>query len=136
MSKFCWNHTLGSNFLRRLPSSRNDTVPITIDFVADTVIHRIFFGVNRRDNGRICWREFKQSDFYSIMELVDREEDINKVPSRNIQIRQYFSYEHFYVIYCKFWELDGDHDFHITKDDFGKYSSHALSKKVVDRIFA
>lgn len=49
------------------------------------------------------------------MELVDREEDINK-------IRQYFSYEHFYVIYCKFWELDGDHDFHITKDDFSKYS--------------
>mgnify|MGYP001468822188 CR=1 FL=1 len=30
--------------------------------------------------------------------------------------RRYFSYEHFYVIYCKFWELDADHDFMITKD--------------------
>eukprot|EP00959_Pyramimonas_sp_CCMP1952_P087589 1832939-Pyramimonas_sp.AAC.1 len=31
--------------------------------------------------------------------LAAAEEDINKV-------LKYFSYEHFYVIYCKFWELD------------------------------
>ena len=24
--------------------------------------------------------------------------------------RDAFCYEHFYVIYCKFWELDEDHD--------------------------
>lgn len=30
---------------------------------------------------------------------------------------KYFSYEHFYVIYCKFWELDKDHDFLINKDE-------------------
>ena len=34
---------------------------------------------------------------------LDLEEDINK-------INDYFSYEHFYVIYCRFWELDADHD--------------------------
>jgi serine/threonine-protein phosphatase 2A regulatory subunit B'' len=62
------------------------------------------------------------------MEVVDKEEDINK-------IRLYFSYEHFYVIYCKFWELDNDHDFHISKEDFQRYSGHGLSRKVVDRIF-
>lgn len=39
------------------------------------------------------------------------------------------------MIYCKFWELDGDHDFHITKEDFSRYSSHCLSRKAVDRIF-
>jgi serine/threonine-protein phosphatase 2A regulatory subunit B'' len=50
-------------------------------------------------------------------------------------VRNFFSYEHFYVLYCKFWELDEDHDFHITKDDFSKYSGHALSRKVVDKIF-
>ena len=38
------------------------------------------------------------------MLLVDVEEDINKV-------LKYFSYEHFYVIYCKFWELDTDHGY-------------------------
>jgi serine/threonine-protein phosphatase 2A regulatory subunit B'' len=50
-------------------------------------------------------------------------------------VRDFFSYEHFYVLYCKFWELDEDHDFHINKEDFGKYSGHALSRKVVDKIF-
>ena len=61
-------------------------------------------------------------------------------------IRDYFSYEHFYVIYClelsririnqladflenlrhafprgTFWELDSDHDFLLDKDDLLKY---------------
>lgn len=58
-----------------------------------------------------------------------KEDDINKV-------RNYFSYEHFYVLYCKFWELDDDHDFYLTKEDFSKYSGHTLSSKVIDRIFS
>jgi serine/threonine-protein phosphatase 2A regulatory subunit B'' len=40
--------------------------------------------------------------------LLEEEEDIN-------QIMAYFSYEHFYVIYCKFWELDRDHDLYIDQ---------------------
>ena len=39
------------------------------------------------------------------------------------------------MLYCKFWELDTDHDFFITRDEFSKYEGHALSKKTVDRIF-
>lgn len=31
--------------------------------------------------------------------MLDDVQDINKVTD-------YFSYEHFYVTYCKFWELD------------------------------
>jgi len=27
----------------------------------------------------------------------------------------YFSYKHFYVLYCRFWELDTDHDGIISK---------------------
>lgn len=40
------------------------------------------------------------------------------------------------MLYCRFWELDQDHDFLITKDEFAKYEGHALSRKAVDRIFA
>jgi hypothetical protein len=50
--------------------------------------------------------------------------------------RRYFSYEHFYVIYCKFWELDSDHDFLIDKEDLLRYGNHALTYRIVDRIFA
>jgi len=35
--------------------------------------------------------------------MLDDITDINR-------ITDYFSYEHFYVTYCKFWELDTDHD--------------------------
>ena len=49
---------------------------------------------------------------------------------------RYFSYEHFYVIYCKFWELDSDHDFLIDKDDLLRYGNHALTYRIVERIFS
>lgn len=51
------------------------------------------------------------------------------------QILKFFSYEHFYVIYCKFWELDQDHDFQLDKTDLAHYSNCALSYVIVDRIF-
>lgn len=51
-------------------------------------------------------------------------------------LSRYFSYEHFYVIYCRFWELDGDHDFLIDKENLIKYGNHALTYRIVDRIFS
>ncbi|RID52616.1 hypothetical protein BRARA_G00068 [Brassica rapa] len=63
------------------------------------------------------------------MQLLDEEDDINK-------IIRYFSYEHFYVIYCRFWELDGDHDCYIDKNNLIKYGNHALTYKIVDIIFS
>lgn len=47
--------------------------------------------------------------------LLEEEDDIN-------QITDYFSYEHFYVIYCKFWELDTDHDLYINQKDLSRYN--------------
>ncbi|KAL4505892.1 hypothetical protein ABPG72_013653 [Tetrahymena utriculariae] len=110
----------GLEFLKATPEFQ--------DRYADTVVIRIFFIVNRKDNGRISYQEFKKSNLFQVLQQVDKEEDINK-------IRDFFSYEHFYVLYCKFWELDTDHDFYITKEEFSKYSGHALSRKTVDRIF-
>lgn len=51
------------------------------------------------------------------------------------QVNSYFSYEHFYVLYCKFWELDTDHDFQLSQDDLVRYGGHALTRIIVDRIF-
>lgn len=94
----------------------------------DTVIERIFYGIDVNDDWRITFRELKRSNFVQVLQQVDQEEDINKV-------RDYFSYEHFYVLYCRFWELDIDHDFLIDKEDFSKYEGHSLSRKAIDRIF-
>jgi len=98
------------------------------DKYAVTVITRIFYSVNLCHSGRITARQIRKSDLLSVFHQVDEEEDINKVT-------KYFSYEHFYVLYCRFWELDNDRDYRITRDDLLKYGDHCLSHMIVDRIF-
>jgi serine/threonine-protein phosphatase 2A regulatory subunit B'' len=97
---------------------------------AVTVITRIFYTVQRHwgQTGKITLRQLRKSNLLEAMHLVDTEEDINKVT-------QYFSYEHFYVLYCRFWELDHDRDYLITREDLLKYGDHSLSHLIVDRIF-
>ncbi|XXG89668.1 hypothetical protein AAC387_Pa12g1618 [Persea americana] len=96
---------------------------------AETVIYRIFYYMNRSGNGHLTLRELKRGNLIAAMQHADEEEDINK-------ILRYFSYEHFYVIYCKFWELDTDHDFFIDKENLIRYGNHALTYRIVDRIFS
>ena len=73
---------------------------------------------------------FEARATWRAMRVADEEEDINKC-------LRYFSYEHFYVMYCKFWELDTDHDFLIDKEDLLRYGNHALTYRAVrPRVFA
>eukprot|EP00978_Attheya_sp_CCMP212_P001475 scaffold3123_cov57-Attheya_sp.AAC.3 len=95
---------------------------------AVTVVTRIFYTVNRCHSGHITLRQIRRSDLLHAFQQVDEEEDINKVT-------RYFSYEHFYVLYCRFWELDHDRDYRITRDDLLKYGDLSLSHMIVDRIF-
>lgn len=73
--------------------------------------------MNQSWSGQISLPELRRSDFLRVIELLENEDDIN-------QVTQYFSYEHFYVIYCKFWELDSDHDLFIDKRDLARHSDH------------
>lgn len=84
-----------------------------------TVIARIFYSVNRSWSGKISMAELRRSDLLQVLQLLEEEEDIN-------QIMAYFSYEHFYVIYCKFWELDRDHDLFIDQNDLARHNDHGL----------
>ncbi|KAI5016485.1 hypothetical protein ZWY2020_006336 [Hordeum vulgare] len=99
------------------------------DRYAETVIYRIFYSINRSGNGHLTLRELKRGNLVAAMQQLDEEEDINK-------ILRYFSYEHFYVIYCKFWELDTDHDFLIDKENLIRYGNHSLTYRIVDRVFS
>ncbi|XP_011303510.1 uncharacterized protein [Fopius arisanus] len=94
-----------------------------------TVIARIFYCVNRSWSGKISVSEVRRSNLLEIIAILEHEEDINQVTS-------YFSYEHFYVIYCKFWELDRDHDLLIDKMDLTRHNDHALSTRLIERIFS
>ncbi|KAK8507577.1 hypothetical protein V6N12_072831 [Hibiscus sabdariffa] len=113
-------HT-GLEFLQSTPEFQ--------DRYAETVIYRIYYYINRSGNGQLTLRELKRGNLIDAMLHADEEEDINKV-------LRYFSYEHFYVMYCKFWELDTDHDFLIDKENLIRYGNHALTYRIVDRIFS
>uniref|UniRef100_A0A8B9CJS0 EF-hand domain-containing protein n=1 Tax=Anser brachyrhynchus TaxID=132585 RepID=A0A8B9CJS0_9AVES len=82
-----------------------------------TVIQRIFYTVNRSWSGKITCNELRKSNFLQNVALLEEEADIN-------QLTEYFSYEHFYVIYCKFWELDTDHDLYIDRKDLARHNDH------------
>ncbi|EGI58972.1 Serine/threonine-protein phosphatase 2A regulatory subunit B'' subunit alpha [Acromyrmex echinatior] len=94
-----------------------------------TVIARIFYCVNRSWSGKISIAELRRSNLLAMIAMLEHEEDIN-------QVTAYFSYEHFYVIYCKFWELDRDHDLFIDKIDLTRHNDHALSTRMIERIFS
>ncbi|KAM3870803.1 serine/threonine-protein phosphatase 2A regulatory subunit B'' subunit alpha-like [Diretmus argenteus] len=94
-----------------------------------TVIQRIFYVVNRSWTGRITMMELRKSNFLQTLAVLEEEDDIN-------QITDYFSYEHFYVIYCKFWELDTDHDLYIDPKDLARYNDHASSNRIIERMFS
>ena len=105
-----------------ISSKRKVTLSITTHLLSQ-VICRIFYIVDRNWNGRITTSELRRSNFLQVLALLEDEPDIN-------QITDYFSYEHFYVIYCKFWELDTDHDLIIDAQDLSRHEDHGgWSKK-------
>jgi serine/threonine-protein phosphatase 2A regulatory subunit B'' len=96
---------------------------------AETVIYRIFYAMDRSGLGRLTLADLRRGGLLAALAALDEEDDVNRV-------LQYFSYEHFYVIYCKFWELDTDHDFLLSKEDLLRYGNHCLTYRIVDRVFA
>ncbi|KAK7361238.1 hypothetical protein VNO77_03286 [Canavalia gladiata] len=94
----------------------------------ETVIYRIYYYINRSRNGRLTLMELKRGNIIDAMQHAD-EEDIN-------QVLKYFSYDHFYVVYCKFWELDTDHNFLLDKENLIRYGNHTFTYRIVDRIFS
>lgn len=77
--------------------------------------------MNRSWSGKITVSELRRSKFLSTLKLLQDEDDIN-------QVTDFFSYEHFYVIYCKFWELDKDHDLFIDRENLSRHNEHGKTK--------
>lgn len=81
-----------------------------------TVIARLFYAANSSWSGRLTASELRRCNFLAMLASLQDEEDVNNVTD-------FFSYEHFYVIYCKFWELDLDHDLVIDHADLRRYQN-------------
>ncbi|KAJ3018721.1 hypothetical protein HKX48_002712 [Thoreauomyces humboldtii] len=95
----------------------------------ETVVARIFYAKSRNSSSRMTRTEFRKDGVFPLIRNLQLVDDINS--SRDV-----FSYKHFYVMYCKFWELDTDHDLRITEPELRGYENGCLSPLVVSRIFA
>lgn len=109
---------IGSSSTPPLGITREDFIPLLssllsshpgLDFLANhdefqekyaiTVITRIFYQVDDRDQGVITRGMCRRGGVADAFKKVEEEEDINKVT-------EFFSYEHFYVLYCRWVLLD------------------------------
>uniref|UniRef100_A0A1I8JGE2 Vacuolar protein sorting-associated protein 28 homolog n=1 Tax=Macrostomum lignano TaxID=282301 RepID=A0A1I8JGE2_9PLAT len=108
----------GLSFLQEAPEFHGRYV--------NTVIARIFYEVNASWTGRITCQELRRSKLLATIASLELKDDINEVTD-------FFSYEHFYVIYCKFWDIDTDHDLFISKEDLRRHNNY---DRIIDRIFS
>lgn len=113
----------------------HDTPAFISRYVA-TVVSRITYCVNSSWSENVSLRDLrhdlitkKGTSFLAAVRQLEETDDINAVT-------EFFSYEHFYVIYCKFWELDRDHDLKISKAELAGYNNHSISDRMIDRIFS
>lgn len=112
----------GLTFLRQTPDFQTKYL--------DTVIYRIYYELDRFDRGSIHYSELAASRLIDAFRQVDAAEDINSV-------LLFFSYEHFYVLYCRFWELDEDRDMLLAPEDLMRYAPEdVMNPAIVQRVFA
>ncbi|KAI7906199.1 uncharacterized protein BX663DRAFT_549296 [Cokeromyces recurvatus] len=92
----------------------------------ETVICRIFYDAHC-PSGNLTLKKFLKSKFSTIIRSLTPTVDLYTV--HNI-----FSYKQFYVLYCKLWSLDTDHDLIITETDLCNYNMGALARLAIERI--
>ncbi|KCV72533.1 hypothetical protein H696_00125, partial [Fonticula alba] len=91
-----------------------------------TVCIRVFYHIDRGRYDRITLAQWRRARLHDLIAQLER---INVSESDD-----FFSYKHFYVIYCKFWELDTDHDGVISRADLQRYEGGTLTSRIVDRV--
>lgn len=101
----------------------------------ECVICTIFYYNDKSRNNKLELKELQKSNLFSILNLFNDYNDNNKQLISTMSIKNnYFSYQHFYVIYTKFWELDIDEDNLLSIDDLIKYDDYSLTPIVCHRI--
>ncbi|KAL0209741.1 hypothetical protein P9112_009825 [Eukaryota sp. TZLM1-RC] len=120
LQHYVHNHS-GLAFLKDTPefqASYAETIALRVLYIADTLAL-----------GRVNRLAFRRSKFFNSCMEVDAMTDVN------LELN-YFSYEHFYVLYCKFWELDTDQNKILDREDLLRYGNYALGTRAIDRILA
>ncbi|KAJ2331930.1 Serine/threonine-protein phosphatase 2A regulatory subunit B'' subunit alpha, partial [Coemansia sp. RSA 2671] len=94
----------------------------------ETVIERIFYNANRSWDGKMTLSQFRKADIAGVLREIEGGIDVD-VESPGI-----FSYKHFYVLFCSFFELDSNRDRLLDARDLLRYFSGTLSRRSISRI--
>lgn len=94
----------------------------------DFIVTRCFYHMDSELRGTAGLQQFRKMDLAAIFYNAERMPDVND--SHHI-----FNYQHFYVAFCKFWDLDADSDGFITKDDLLKFNDSGISPIIIERFF-
>mmetsp|Transcript_30308 Transcript_30308/g.96703 ORF Transcript_30308/g.96703 Transcript_30308/m.96703 type:complete len:697 (-) Transcript_30308:323-2413(-) len=101
---------------------------------AATVVARILYTLDPLRSGRVEPRQLRRGGaLWGALEALGpggaAAADINAE-------RCFFSYEHFYVIFCTFCRLDEDSDHLLDIEDLARYGGHSLSRRTVERVYS
>ncbi|KAJ2376333.1 Serine/threonine-protein phosphatase 2A regulatory subunit B'' subunit alpha [Coemansia sp. RSA 2611] len=94
----------------------------------ETVIERIFYNANHSWDGKMTLSQFRKADIAGVLREIEGGIDVD-VESPGI-----FSYKHFYVLFCSFFELDSNRDRLLDARDLLRYFSGTLSRRSISRI--
>jgi hypothetical protein len=98
------------------------------DRYMEAVIARIFYELARCWHSRLTLNDLRRSNFAHIFLSLENTKDVITSPD-------YFDYMSYYIILCKFCELDTDRDRYISKEDLRRYNNGTLSERMIERIF-
>jgi serine/threonine-protein phosphatase 2A regulatory subunit B'' len=95
-----------------------------IEFIAC----RCFFIMDFELRGTVNIHQMRAMDLAGAFFAASVMPDVNET-------HQVFNYQHFYVAFCRFWDLDTDNDGFITKDELSKLNESSVSPIIIDRFF-
>mmetsp|Transcript_16578 Transcript_16578/g.42962 ORF Transcript_16578/g.42962 Transcript_16578/m.42962 type:complete len:733 (-) Transcript_16578:167-2365(-) len=105
-----------------------ETAPEFQERYVETVVLRILYTIARCGPPEVTRAALERSSLPAALRALDADDDINRSTA-------FFSYEHFYVIYCRFWELDDDHDMQLSQEDLARYDNYSLSSRIIERVY-
>lgn len=110
---------------------------ISLNFLENDVYHqsafvkcilaRIFYSLDMNMNEKITYDEFMASRIVECMYTADESSNISDETL-------FFSYEHFYVIFTRFWELDRNETGKLDAEMLSRYDNFRFSKTTVQKI--
>ncbi|KAJ1613786.1 protein phosphatase 2A regulatory subunit [Cryptosporidium canis] len=94
----------------------------------ETVISRIFYELDVLELRRLRLKDFRGTSLVGILLSMRGDESFD-------DLTDYFDYQHFYVLYSRFVELDVDGDQSLALDEFKRHDFGAITESALARIW-